>query len=175
MNSSIVRVDQPNDQKKSKPEVRDRREPSFIRSTTARVPGEPQVWEKASLRHPRRPGSTCPPCQASVHPRPPLSTDAPSSCPPGSAPVPPLPAAAALTSERTSVRRRPTALTLFRERTNTLEGTASPPVSAARYCAGARRLRPRLVGTRRGARREGEFFRSLWLGPAFRGRLEEES
>lgn len=147
--------------KKSKPEVRGQREPSFIRSTNALVPGRAAArvanltsGRRLSCRHPRQltrvaaarlhlPVVPNPPGQArprATARRRRASTDASGgdslrSCPPGSAPAglrtaAPLPAAAALTSEHTSDCQRPTALTLFRERTNTLKATASPPPSA---------------------------------------------
>lgn len=57
VSSRIAGVDQPYDQKKkkkknSKPEVRGRREPSFIRLTNARVPGP--SGRRLSSRHPRQ-------------------------------------------------------------------------------------------------------------------------
>lgn len=87
------------------------------------------------------------------------------------APLPPLPAAAAaaLTSERTSDRRRPTALTLFREQTNTLEATASPPPSARPATAHARAgPAPRSRGGAPRGSPGRRVFRSLELGPASR-------
>lgn len=81
------------------------------------------------------------------------------SGPPGAAPLPPLPAAAALTSERTRHRQPPTALTLFGERTNTLEATASPPPPSARPAPAHAHAGSALPGSwdARAARREGEF------------------
>lgn len=81
------------------------------------------------------------------------------SGPPSAAPLPPLPAAAALTSERTRHRQPPTALTLFGERTNTLEATASPPPPSARPTPAHAHAGSALPGSwdARAARREGEF------------------
>lgn len=100
------------------------------------------------------------------------------SCPPGWAPAglgtaAPLPAAAAaaLTSEHTSDCQRPTARTLFRERTNTLKATASPPPSARPATALAHAgSAPGSWGAPRGSPGR-RVFRWLWLGPALRGRL----
>lgn len=120
-------------------------------------------------------GGKLPPSPQAATDRP---TDRPTtlrSGPPGAAPPPALPAAAAaaLTSERTRDRRRPTARTLFRERTNTLEATASPPPSARPLLRTRAQAPPPARGARREARREGEFSARLsWAPPSAGGDSE---
>lgn len=178
--------------KKSKPEVRGRRESSLIRSTDvkpragqapsrgnpSRLAGGSAPVTRDSPRTDQSPRPGPPPARRRTHPvsalpgllpdggrLPPTPRAAPDSsrgaarparprCP-RFPPPPRLPANA----RDTASRQPPTALTLFGERTNTLEATASPPPPSARPTPAHAHAGSALPGSwdARAARREGEF------------------